>query len=241
MKDAIRKTSERESPVIKVRGDSESSVASSYDNILTSDPYAELEGHEHHLNTEITSSVKRSSSTGQVTDPLTKPKFVQRRHSLTSISDDCSPEEDIKKHHQKTPWKMVRSIMGKNEPVKKKSVPSSSQVKKPSLMEIAREEDPYLGIWMGPQEKLEPDNNAPTKNPRSKSFEVPTAKVRKRSKSLQELQDMSRSPQEHSRGLQVFQELYKVEKQHNLARVINSILFFVAIRYDQSRESLKRC
>ena len=102
-----------------------------------------------------------------------QPKFVQRRHSLTSISDDCSPVESKK---QKTPWKMVRSIIGsghsKPEPVKKKSVPP----KKPSLMEIAREEDPYLGIWMGPQEKLDPDS-VPNKNPRSKSFEVPTSKV----------------------------------------------------------------
>ena len=184
MKDAIRKTSERESPVIKVdsrRGDSESSVASSYDNILGApDPYAELEGHESHLSTDLI-SVKRSSSTGQVTDHL-KSKFVQRRHSLTSISDDCSPEEDIIKKHQKTPWKMVRSIMGHsksdNQPVKKKAV-TQQAVKKPSLMEIAREEDPYLGIWMGPQEKLDPEMplSGPKNNPRSKSFEVPTAKV----------------------------------------------------------------
>ena len=198
MKDAIRKTSERESPVIKVdnrgRGDSESSVASSYDNILAPDPYAELEGHEGHLSTDLL-SVKRSSSTGQVTDHLLlqKPKFVQRRHSLTSISDDCSPEEDIIKKHQKTPWKMVRSIIGSgygghsksdNQQAAKKKVAAQQAVKKPSLMEIAREEDPYLGIWMGPQEKLEPDSNsvlptAPKNNPRSKSFEVPTAKVRR--------------------------------------------------------------
>ena len=104
VKEAIRKTSERESPIIKVARDSESSIASSYDNIL-SDPYAELEGqNEHHLSTDMLSSVKRSSSTGQVIEPKFQPKFVQRRHSLTSISDDCSPVESKK---QKTPWKMV--------------------------------------------------------------------------------------------------------------------------------------
>ena len=47
--------------------------------------------------------------------------------------------------------------------------------KKQSLIEIAREEDPFLGIWMGPPEKL--NMPEPTQNPRSKSFEVPSAKV----------------------------------------------------------------
>ena len=71
----------------------------------------------------------------------------------------------------------MRSFIGsshKTEPVKKKSS-VAPPTKKQSLIEIAREEDPFLGIWMGPPEKL----NMPemTKNPRSKSFEVPSAKV----------------------------------------------------------------
>ena len=106
---------------------------------------------------------------------------MQRRHSLTSISGKGSPIESDKK--QKTPWKMMRSFMGssnKSEPataVKKKSSISTTVAppKKQSLIEIAREEDPYLGIWMGPQEKL--DMPETDKNPRSRSFEVPSAKV----------------------------------------------------------------
>ena len=109
---------------------------------------------------------------------------MQRRHSLTSISGKGSPIESDKK--QKTPWKMMRSFMGSSNKtetaaaVKKKSSISTTAVqqappKKQSLIEIAREEDPFLGIWMGPPEKL--DMPETTKNPRSKSFEVPSAKV----------------------------------------------------------------
>ena len=72
---------------------------------------------------------------------------------------------------------MMRSFIGsssKTEPVKKKSS-VVAPTKKQSLIEIAREEDPFLGIWMGPPEKL--NMPEPTQNPRSKSFEVPSAKV----------------------------------------------------------------
>ena len=116
--------------------------------------------------------VKRSSSCTQVGE--IQQRFIQRRHSLTSISGKGSPIEDKK---LRTPWKMVRSIIApsKTEPLKKKSLPSQP-VKKPSLIEIAREQDPFLGIWMGPPEKMLQDPDSPSlKNPRSKSFEVPSS------------------------------------------------------------------
>jgi hypothetical protein len=82
---------------------------------------------------------------------------------------------------------MIGSGTSKADPVKKKSLP----VKKQSLIEMAREEDPFLGfklytkrrplqkfshqciiyvlgIWMGPPEKIMTQSE-----PRSKSFEVP--------------------------------------------------------------------
>ena len=60
------------------------------------DPYAELEGQELYLSTDVLSSVKRSSSYTQVSDHRNysfQPKFVQRRHSLTSINGKGSPIE----------------------------------------------------------------------------------------------------------------------------------------------------
>lgn len=106
MKEVIRKSSGRSSPIVKVASpESVSSMESSFDNIVNYDPYAELESQQY-LNADLWSSVKRSSSYTQVNDYYANvhPKFVQRRHSLTSISGKCSPTEDKK---PKTPWKMV--------------------------------------------------------------------------------------------------------------------------------------
>ena len=192
MKDyALRRSSERGSPPLVrvgpsgVLGDSVgTSLASSFDNILPTDPYAELESqNERYLSTDVLSCVKRSSSYTQVSSDqrfLIQPTFVQRRHSLTSISGKGSPIEEKKQQRSqpmKTPWpKLMRNFIGnKHEPVKKKSLPAP--LKKPSLIELAREEDPFMGIWMGPPEKLVTPE--PVKNPRSKSFEVPSSKVNK--------------------------------------------------------------
>lgn len=65
----------------------------------------------------------------------------------------------------------MRNFIGNKH---KTSVPAP--VKKRSLIEIAMEEDPFLGIWMGPPEKLPNPLIQVEKNPRSKSFEVPSAK-----------------------------------------------------------------
>jgi hypothetical protein len=114
VKDAIRKGSDRSSPIIKVASPMEcgsiSSVASSLDHNVCLDPYAELESLDR-LSTDLWSSVKRSSSYTQVSDHYHSnfhPKFLQRRHSLTSISGKCSPTEDKK---QKTPWRMVNNLL----------------------------------------------------------------------------------------------------------------------------------
>ena len=67
-----------------------------HSTIIFSDPYAELEGQELYLSTDVLSTVKRSSSYTQVSDHRNysiQPKFVQRRHSLTSINGKGSPIE----------------------------------------------------------------------------------------------------------------------------------------------------
>ena len=133
-------------------------MASSFDNILPGgsiaapsgasliyDPYAELEGHHHqhddhhlYLSADVLSSVKRSSSYTQVFDHYThfQPRFVQRRHSLTSICGKGSPIEANEHHkkspHQNTAWKMVRNFIGhkhqENANVKKKASITSAPV-----------------------------------------------------------------------------------------------------------------